>query len=643
MKPLNIEKELNDEQQAAVLAPDGPVLIIAAAGTGKTRTLTYRVAHLVQQGVPAHRILLLTFTNKAAKEMMERARSLVGGAISGLWGGTFHGVANRLMRAHAERLGYQPNHAVLDTDDAQRIIKSCIDELNLKSKHFPKPAVLHNLFSLAINKSKTVEELAISRFACHDISIESVLEVHRLFKERKLELNGMDFDDMLVNALTLFKEHKDIREHYQELFLHVLVDEFQDTNSIQGEWVDILSAKHRNLLVVGDDFQSIYSWRGANFKNIINFPDHYPDAHVYKLETNYRSTPDILDIANKCIEGNPEQFQKTLRAIRKPHEKPRLIHSRTGPEQARYIIDQIRRLLLQGYKPGDIAILYRAHFHAMELQLELNRVGINYVITSGTRFFEQVHIKDVCAIARLAGNAHDELSFRRLLGFLPGVGPKTCARLWLKLRKQFNVWDPDQLNTLRSALPKKAIDIWNEIQRVFEVLVETEVEAKPNLILEQFMDCFYDEYAVENFDNYDNRREDINGMIDFAAKYTSLQKFLQEMALQTNLDNEAHQKDNSDKNEKLRLTTVHQAKGLEWPVVFILWLAEGMFPGSRSMETPGGEAEERRLFYVAATRAKDELYLCSPQTRRSRDGQLSYCMPSRFINEIPESMMRQSL
>jgi DNA helicase-2/ATP-dependent DNA helicase PcrA len=642
MKKLDLDKELNSEQKNAVQAPDGPVLVIAAAGTGKTRTLTYRVAHLIERGIPANRILLLTFTNRAAGEMMERARMLVGSKVSGLWGGTFHSVANRILRQHGNLLGYKPDYIIFDQDDAQRIIKNCSDELNLSSKHFPKPNVLQSLFSLALNKGIPVEDLATSRFACHDINIDDIMKVYTMFGTRKKEINGMDFDDLLTNVLLLFQEHEALCSHYQEHFRHVLVDEYQDTNAIQGAWVDMLAGRHQNLLVVGDDFQSIYSWRGANFRNIITFPERYPDAQVFKLETNYRSTPDILEIANKCIEGNPEQFQKVLRAMRKPHLMPKLINMRNGYEQASYIINKIHRLRETGYKFGDIAILYRSHFHAMELQMELNRSRINYSITSGIRFFEQAHIKDVCAIARITGNAADELSFRRILGFLPGVGPKTAAKIWIRLGRRCDPWDPDHLTLIRKMLPKKAEDKWARIQRTFDKTVRTEVEKHPVSLMEIFIREFYDGFAVETFDNYNRRSEDLEGMLEFASRYKSLQEFLHEMALQSNLDQEAD-KNQLNADDVVRLTTIHQAKGLEFPVVFILWLVDGMFPSTLSMDEPGGEAEERRLFYVATTRAKDDLFLCSPQMRRMRDGQLNYCMPSRFITELPESLLQYDL
>ena len=639
MHSFDLQHDLNDEQRAAVEAPDGPVLVIAAAGTGKTRTLTYRVAHLVSRGIPSHGILLLTFTNRAANEMLERARALVGSSVSELWGGTFHHMGNRLLRRHAPLLGFNSDYAIFDQDDTLRIVKNIIDELGLKDKQFPKPAVLQSLFSLAVNKSQSLEELARDRFSDHKINIGDILRVQQGYEAKKRALNGMDFDDLLVNALRLFQEHEDIRVRYQEQFQHVLVDEYQDTNIIQGAWVDILAQRRRNLLVVGDDFQSIYSWRGANFRNIITFPERYPDAQVYKLETNSRSTPDILSIANKCIAGNPEQFQKVLKAMREQHKRPVLIRTGSGYEQARFIIEQIHRLRAEGYRGGDIAILYRAHYHAMELQMELNRERMNYDITSGVRFFEQAHVKDVCTVVRLAGNPADELAFQRLMSFLPRVGDRTALKIWVKLNRRFDPWDPEQITLLRKLLPEKAHEDWDRLKKTFEKCFRFDAEQHPNKLIEAFVDAFYDDYAVGTFDNYKNRRDDLNGLIEFSSSYPNLQDFLQEMALQSNLDQQSRQTGQGDAVHTVRLSTIHQAKGLEWPVVFILWMVDGMFPSGKSMEDSGGIAEERRLFYVAVTRAKDELFLGMPMTHRSKDGTLQRCTPSRFVTELPSTLL----
>ncbi|HOO21885.1 MAG TPA: UvrD-helicase domain-containing protein, partial [Kiritimatiellia bacterium] len=404
---------LNEAQLRAATAPDGPVLVIAAAGTGKTRTLTHRVAWLVREkGIDPRRILLLTFTNRAAREMLERAAHLVGGDVGGLWGGTFHHAANRMLRRHAPLLGYGSDYTILDEDDTLRLIKACVAELGLKDKKFPKPKVLSGVFGLAANRAADVAETAREHFGGHEVDLDGVLKVHARYEERKRGLNAMDFDDLLVNGLRLLREHETVAAHYSERMRHVLVDEYQDTNRLQSDFVDLMAATHGNLLAVGDDFQSIYSWRGAEVQNILSFEARHPGALVVKLEENYRSTPGILDVANQVIAGNPEQYQKVLRATRPAEVKPVLAKVADGGHQARYVIEKIRRLTESGAAaPREIAVLYRSHYQAMELQLELARAQMPYVLMSGVRFFEQAHIKDVCTLPRLAANPADGLAF----------------------------------------------------------------------------------------------------------------------------------------------------------------------------------------------------------------------------------------
>ena len=416
---IDFAAELNAEQLAAVEAPDGPLLVIAAAGTGKTRTLVYRVAWLAEQGVLGENMLLLTFTNRAANEMLDRARRLAGPSVGGMLGGTFHHLCNRMLRRHADRLGFRADYTILDADDAKSIAKGVVQELGLTDRQFPKPDVILSLYSYSQNTEGDIEKMVGDRYKHHPADVDDILKVIDGYVSRKHELQAMDFDDLLVNGVRLLEEFPDIAEHYQERFRYIMVDEYQDTNVVQARLVDLLAAQHNNLLVVGDDFQSIYSWRGADFRNIIEFPQRYAGAHVFKLETNYRSIPQILDVANGCIAGNPDQFQKTLRAVRPQARRPIFVQPPDGISQARHLIDRIRAYKREGMSLKDICILYRSHFHSMEVQLELAREQIPYVITSGVRFFEQAHIKDVCALLRLMKNDGDELAFVRLLCLMP--------------------------------------------------------------------------------------------------------------------------------------------------------------------------------------------------------------------------------
>ncbi len=638
---IQFEQELNAEQYAAVSAPDGPVLVIAAAGTGKTRTLIYRVAWLVERGIDPQNILLLTFTNRAAREMLDRARGLVGDSVSGLWGGTFHHMANRILRRHADALGYGNDYTILDQDDARRLVKTCTQELKLADKHFPKPDVLLGLYGLAASTERPVERLASDRFEHTPIQVDDIVRVHTAYEQRKRQLNAMDFDDLLVNGLRLFREHPALLHGYRERFAHTLVDEYQDTNTLQSAWVDLIAGPRGNLLVVGDDFQSIYAWRGANFRNILSFPERYPGARMYKLVTNYRSVPEILGMANACIAGNPEQFQKTLKAVRDAYRKPELAQTRDGREQASFVLERVRALRAEGYRLSDMAVLYRAHFHALEIQLELAQQGLPYAITSGVRFFEQAHIKDVTALLRLFSNPGDELAFQRLLALWPRIGQKTAVKIWNTLGRRCDLRKEATRARLGESIPAAAREAWNAIDLIAGDYDKHALMDDPGEVVHRFVKAYYELYATETFDNAERRLEDIDELINYTSRFDHVDAFLNEVALLTNLDAETDPMAGEDQ-DALRLSTVHQAKGLEWKVVFILWMADGMFPSSRSVNETGEDAEERRLFYVAVTRAKDELYLCMPRMRRTRDGGMNFLSPSRFIEELDPDLMEQA-
>ena len=641
--------QLNDQQREAVTAPDGPALVIAAAGTGKTRTLTHRVAWLVQEhDVRPWQILLLTFTNRAAREMLERAGQLLRGGIESIWGGTFHSVANRMLRHHAERLGYDRSFAILDEDDSARLLKQCISDLGLsgKDRKFPKPDVLHGLFGLAASREADLRETLDNRFTSPDADIDGMLKVHALYERKKRELQGMDFDDLLVNGLRLLRECPDVAEQYGKTFRHVLVDEYQDTSRIQSDFVDLLASSHNNLMAVGDDFQSIYSWRGAEIANFLDFGKRHPGARTYKLERNYRSVPGVLSVANDVIAGNPEQPRKTLVPDRPDGVKPILVHLSDGRHQARYVVDKVMQLVQSGeVSPGEIAVLYRSHFHAMELQLELARAQMPYTVVSGVRFFEQAHIKDVCAPLRLAANPADGLAFARWMELLPKVGPKRAQSMWAKLGGHIDLRSPDARADLAAALPADARPAWRDIESALFPSGDCALLDRPDKLVETFVKAFYADFIDATFDNPRSRQDDILELCTFAAKYPSTTAFLDEMSLLTNLDATGQQVPDSrdaEPADTLRLTTVHQAKGLEWKAVFVLWMVHGMFPSARALDEPGTMSEERRLFYVAVTRAKDYLWLCCPKMRRTGGpggGDLQYCSPSVFVEEIVPSKL----
>jgi DNA helicase-2/ATP-dependent DNA helicase PcrA len=646
---LNIDypRELNEQQLAAVTAPPGPALVIAGAGSGKTRTLTYRVAYLLEQGIPADRILLLTFTNKAAGEMMHRVSDLLGHELRTLWGGTFHSIGARILRLHAETLGYQRDFTILDRDDAKDLIKAGLMDakIDTKDKHFPKADVLNEIFSLAANTHNTIAELVEGKFSYFADFAEQIADQHKRYIARKHATNGMDFDDLLALWLKLLQEHADIREHYQRRFQFILVDEYQDTNKLQGDLIDLLAARHKNVMVVGDDAQSIYAWRGANFANILDFPKRYPGAKVFKIETNYRSTPEILNVANAAIAANVNQFAKELAPARKSGVKPALVACMDAGQQAAFIAQRALELRDEGTSLNQIAVLYRSHFHALELQLELTRQQIPFSITSGIRFFEQAHIKDATAFLKFVANPRDEVSFKRLVLLLPGIGEKGAVKIWHAF--QHEIKSPKSKTPLAVALqdsialvPKKAVLPWAQFTATISQLEDEAVRKSAAKMLRLVMDAGYDDYLKETYDNYERRLDEIQQLAEFAFQFGSVEEFLTQLALLTNVEAEA---DPGDDSEKIKLSTIHQAKGLEFEVVFVIMLCDGLFPSSRSTESSDGEEEERRLFYVSVTRAKNELYLCYPLIRGGfgQTGGDVYQSPSRFLSEIPKNLINE--
>src|SRR3954453_17390780 len=435
---IDYAAELNEQQLAAVTAPPGPLLVIAGAGSGKTRTLTYRVAYLLENGVDPRNILLLTFTNKAARQMTDRVVNLLPVDASGLWGGTFHSIGNRMLRRHGSVLGYSSGFTILDREDQKDLINTVVASSGIDPKEirFPKGDVLAEIFSFAVNTEMPLEGLLAEKFPYFLPLLDKIQDVRARYEKKKKATNSVDFDDLLQKPLVMFQQHEGIAEIYRRQFQFILVDEYQDTNKIQADLVDLLARDHRNLMVVGDDAQSIYSWRGANFQNILEFPERYPDAQVFKIEMNYRSVPEVLEVANAAIAANVRQFRKHLSATRESKTlKPALVALNDGSEQAQFVAQRILELRDENIDLNQIAVLYRAHYHALELQLELSRRGIPYQITSGIRFFEQAHIKDVTSFIRFVANPRDEVAFKRMVKLLPGVGNRTAENLWRKWEK----------------------------------------------------------------------------------------------------------------------------------------------------------------------------------------------------------------
>ena len=655
---IDYATELNEQQLAAVTAPPGPILVIAGAGSGKTRTLTYRVAYLLENGIDPRNILLLTFTNKAAREMLNRVANLLRVDASGLWGGTFHSIGNRILRRHGSAIGYSSGFTIMDREDQKDLINTVVASAGIDPKEirFPKGDVLAEIFSFVVNTENPMEELLAEKFPYFLPLLEKIQDVWERYEKKKKATNSMDFDDLLQKTLLMFQQHERIAEIYRKQFPFILVDEYQDTNKIQADLVDLLARDHRNVMVVGDDAQSIYSWRGANFQNILEFPKRYPDAQVFKIEMNYRSVPEILEVANAAIAANVQQFRKHLSATRESKSlKPALVALNDGAEQAQFVAQRILELRDENLDLNEIAVLYRAHYHALELQLELSRRGIPYQITSGIRFFEQAHIKDVTSFIRFVANPRDEVAYTRMVKLLPGIGNRTAENLWRE-------WEPGVVaagvdrgsggdsgkagviapgyskRLLAMNVPAKSKKMWTQLAHTLDEIAPDGEPNPPSEMITSVVEAIYDDYAKVNFANYQLRREDLDQLAVFARQFKDVHEFLSQLALISNVDAEAAPVQNADK-EAVNLSSVHQAKGLEFHTVFVIWLTDGMFPSSRSLDTRAALEEERRLFYVAITRARDELYLTYPHMRLSGGYGDVFQRPSRFLQEIPNDLV----
>ena len=645
---IDYREALNDEQRAVVMAGRGPKLVIAGAGSGKTRTVTYRVARLIEAGVSPGRILLVTFTNRAAREMLQRVEALVRTDVRRIWGGTFHSIGNRLLRRHATSLGYGNNFTILDAEDSSDLIDLCIDEaaIDTRARRFPKGEVLREMFSFATNTDAPLEQVIAARYPNFELLTAQIRRVDTLYQGRKLERNAMDYDDLLVNWKRLLLEKPEIAAVYQDQFQHILVDEYQDTNALQSEIVDLLAEKHRGLMVVGDDAQSIFGWRGANFANIYQFRDRYPEAEVFRLESNYRSTPEIIMLANASIANNRRQFPKNLQAMRPSRNfAPALIPARDADQQAAFVAARILELRDEGVPLSEIAVLYRAHYHAMELQLELTRRGVPYEVRSGVRFFEQAHIKDVTSYLRLLVNPRDELAWKRVLKLIPRVGQATAGRIWERLAVAEAPLALVRADELIDNLPRGAAAGWREFAALLTALMAPETIDSPARQIELILGHGYGEYLRANFENAESREEDLRQLATFAIRFESTEAFLSELSL-VNTERFSPPGGTTgedvvmggEEDERVALSSIHQAKGLEWQAVFILWVADGRLPAARSLREPEGDEEERRLFYVALTRARDELYVCYPMVESDRSRQTILHRPSRFVTETPRSL-----
>jgi DNA helicase-2/ATP-dependent DNA helicase PcrA len=678
--PFRPETDLNPQQRAVVEAPAGVLLVIAGAGTGKTRTLTYRVARLVAGGCPPERILLCTFTNRAAREMVERVEALLQIDMRRCFAGTFHHIGNRLLRRHADSVGLASDFGILDPEDARALLASVVAELGLvklTAKRFPPPKQLMGIAGLARGTRQPVAEVIAAKLPRMLDQVATIEDVLQRYDDRKRAMNLCDFDDLLGRWHELLSrpEHAAVAQELQLAFDHVLVDEYQDINALQGALCDGMAARSGSLTAVGDDAQSIYAFRGADFEQIAAFTQRHPEATICKLTINYRSTPQILALANRCIAHNRRQHRKELSAVKQAGMVPAVIPLRDVYQQAELVAQRVLELHHEQTLPlHKMAVLYRNHGHSLELQVELSRRQIPFRIRSGVKFFEQAHVKDVVAYLRARHNPRDGLSWVRLLRQWPGVGVQTAERIAARLAgfeggpaeadgsggggspgageglsrarvgglpgageggRSLVVPEPVQVLEQAAAEARgRGREALTKLARLWAQLEAGQLTA-PGDALRRIVEAHYGEYADRTFSNGPTRREDLEHLAGYADRYQSAQAFLDEVALVQGVAAE-NVVAGAESDDVLVLSTIHQAKGLEWPICFVLWLADGRFPSAQALRSDEEIEEERRLFYVAITRAADELYLLYPTLEEARDGPMKLLRPSRFLREVDD-------
>jgi ATP-dependent DNA helicase UvrD/PcrA len=634
---------LNEPQREAVTYPGGPLLILAGAGSGKTRVLTHRIAYLLATGAAqANEILAITFTNKAAEEMRERVGLLVGRRVRAMWVMTFHSACARMLRAHADRLGYTRQFTIYDQADSRRLIKKCLDDLGIDPKRFA-PAAIGSQISDAKNRLRDAEaygQMVGSFFE------QTVADVYREYERQLHRMNAMDFDDLLVRAVNVLELFDEVREQYAEGFRHVLVDEYQDTNHVQYRWLQLLTKEHRNLLVVGDPDQSIYQFRGADIRNILEFEEEFVDAHVVKLEQNYRSTQTILDAANAVIANNRGRMPKRLWTDLGQGDPVKVRELEDEHAEARFVTGEIQRLVDEGTSRSEIAVFYRTNAQSRVLEDNLNQAEIDYQLIGGPKFYERAEIKDAIAYLTTLVNQQDTGSFTRIVNTPPrGIGSTSLSRLLSFANTTGDsIWDaasaPDQVPGLGSAAVK-AIGRFMGTMHVLRERVDsnpTHPASVAELLQETLRESGYLEWLeAQRTIEAQGRIENLQELLNVAAEYDateaeahSLEEFLQRTALRSDAD------DRSDDEGVVTLMTLHNAKGLEFGIVFMIGCEEGVFPHSRALDE-GGLEEERRLCYVGITRAQRDLYICYARTRNVF-GSRTWGAPSRFIGEIPQKL-----
>jgi DNA helicase-2/ATP-dependent DNA helicase PcrA len=627
-------EELNPAQRAAVEHTEGPLLVIAGAGSGKTRTLTHRVARLVANGVPPAAILLLTFTRKASQEMLQRASRLLDSRCERVSGGTFHSFANVKLRQYAGRLGLSPDFAILDRPDAEDLIGMIRKEADgmTRGRPLPRKNTLADIFSRAVNKVLPVEEIVFSDYPHFSEQTETLLSIFAEYTRRKRDHHFLDYDDLLVCFQRLLQDFPDVRRRISSGYQYILVDEYQDTNKIQAQILYLLTDANRNIMVVGDDSQSIYAFRGANFRNIMEFPALFPGARIIGLEENYRSTQPILDLTNIVIDRAREKYSKRLFTSKKDGTVPLLVETEDENTQSRWVVERILDLRSQGVGLKQIAVLFRAGFHSFDLEIELARENLPFIKVGGFKFSESAHIKDTLAHLRVIANPYDRISWFRILQLVEKVGPRSAQRIYESILQTHA--GLDGLLELKMKNP--------EIERL-KSLYQT-IGAGDLSVAERGAAVihYYLPILKRSFDDHPRRSKDLEQLLGIMERYSRLESFLTDMALEPpNISSEDQLYTEPENADRLILSTIHSAKGLEWRTVFVLWALDGRFPSLHAMSREEDMEEELRLMYVAATRAREGLFFTYPRQVYDRSLGIVLNRPSRFIDQIPDAVLQK--
>ncbi len=637
MNTDDILQGLNKEQKEAVMHVDGPLLVIAGAGSGKTRVLTHRIAYLISEcNVKPWNIIAITFTNKAAREMKERIENIVGDTARDMWVGTFHSMCVRILRREIEKIGYGKDFIIFDTTDTKAVVKECIKELNLDEKLYGDKYLLAEIGKA---KNDLLDPERYANLYAQDYRLSKVSEVYALYQQKLRKNNAVDFDDIINLTIEIFQQNEEVLDYYQTKFQYVLVDEYQDTNKAQDLLINLLAKRHHNIFVVGDDQQSIYKFRGADIKNILSFEKRYPETKVIKLEQNYRSTKNILGVANEVIKHNEGNVKKNLWTENEEGTRPTVYQGNDEYDEANYVVSQVHTLKTEEYyQYSDFAILYRTNAQSRAFEDVLMREQIPYKVVGGQKFYERKEIKDIIAYLRLIQNTADNVSLKRIINEPKrGIG-KTSLDAVEQAANQLGKSMFDVIKEADKYVATRANGALKEFAEFIMNMQEdtSSIEKLTNRVLQEsgYIKALEEERTDEADGRIDNLGEFVNVAIEFEQQYAEngLPEFLENLALVTDLDSVDEEQD------QMLLMTLHTAKGLEFPVVFMVGMEEGLFPSFRSIDEIDGEEEERRLCYVGITRAKEHLFLTCAKCR-TIFGSTTYSKPSRFLEEIPSEML----